>query len=264
MKFGLSRPVIAEWKGNKQYANGFVCGEAITTEVNPTYAEGKLEGDNRVVINRKKFTHAAVTMGTTRLPKQAAPIIFGHQLMEDGQERSKVTDESRYVGYGFISKEQDPDGSIKHIAVVLYKVMFADSNNSYQTEGDNITFNTPSLSGTAIGDDDGDWCTKKPFETEDAAFQWIKGILGITEKCRMPEASVAAGTYDAAQSVLLTAADGGTIYFTTNGTTPGKTNGTKATSTPIAISQTTMLRAVNTANGKADSDIFSAEYIINA
>ena len=262
MKFGLSRPVIARRTGKKTYADGFVCGEAMTTSVSPQYGEGSLYGDNRMVKNRKKFKNATVSMGTTRLPRVAESVMFGHKVdAETGKITHNAEDNANYVGYGFISKE-DVDEATKYIACVLYKVLYSEGENSYETEGENINFNTPSVSGTALPEDDGDWMERKQFDTEEEAYAWIRGVLMLDAKCVMPEASVAAGTYDAAQSVTLTVSDGGNIYYTTDGTTPSKTNGTKATSSAIAISKTTMLKAVNTATGKADSDIFAAEYTI--
>lgn len=264
MKFGLSRPYIAKRTGKKAYSNGFVCGEAMNTTVTSQYAEATVYGDNRAVKNKKSFKYADVTMGTTRLPRTAEEIMFGHTVdQETGQVTGNAGDEENYVGYGFISQEEI-DGVDKNVAVVLYKVLFSEGENGYETKGENLTFKTPSVSGKALAEDDGDWIARRPFDTETEAEAWIKQMLGITEKCAKPVASVAAGTYTEAQSVKLTASDGGTIYYTTNGTTPSATNGTKATSTAISIAQTTMLRAINTASGKADSDVLSAEYVINA
>lgn len=263
MKFGLSRPVIARRTGKKTYMDGFVCGEAMTTSVNPQYAEASLYGDNKMVASKKKLKNATVSMGTTRLPRVAETVMFGHKIsVETGEVVYRAEDAANYVGYGFISKEEI-DESIKYIACILYKVMFSEGENSYETEGENINFKTPSVSGTAMPDDDGEWMTRKQFNTEEDAYAWIRGVLNLDAKCAIPEASVEAGTYDAAQSVTLTVPDGGTIYYTTDGTTPGKTNGTKATNTAIPIAKTTMLKAVNTAAGKTDSDIFAAEYIIS-
>lgn len=260
MKFGLSKPIIARRTGNKTYADGFVCGEAMQTSVTPNYAEGSLYGDNKMVASRKKFKNAAVTIGTTKLPIIANQVIFGHQVDEYGGIVKNVNDTENYIGYGFISKEERNDKT-EYVGAVLYKVKFSETEDSYETEGDNISFKTPSISGTALPEENGDWITTKPFGTEEAAEEWIKGILQITPKCQTPTASLAAGTYDTAQTVTLTAQDGSTIYYTTDGTTPSKTHGTKYTAA-INIASTTMLKAVATATGKADSEVLSGEYII--
>ena len=263
MKFGLSKPVIARRIGKKNYADGFVCGEAMSTSVNPQYAEASLYGDNKMVASKKKLKNASVSMGTTRLPREAEFVMFGHKInTETGEITYRAEDAASYVGYGFISKEE-VDETTKYIGCVLYKVMFSEGENSYETEGENISFKTPSVSGTAMPDDDGEWMNRKQFDTEEEAYAWVRGILNLDAKCETPKVSIEAGVYDAAQSVTLTVSDGGTIYYTTDGTTPGKANGTKVTSTAIPITKTTMLKAVNTSSGKKDSDIFAAEYIIS-
>lgn len=262
MKFGLSKPLIARRTGKGTYVDGFICGEAMTTSVTPQYAEASVYGDNRMVANKKKFKNATVSMGTTRLPKAAESVMFGHKVEKD-EVVYNADDDANYVGYGFISKEE-VDGEIKYIGCVLYKALFSEGENSYETEGENINFKTPAVSGTALPEENGDWKKTKQCDTEEEAYAWAAGILGIIEKCATPIASVAAGAYDGAQQVTLTASDGCNIYYTTDGTTPSKDNGTKATAAAIAITKRTMLKAIAIAAGKTDSDVLEIEYIINA
>lgn len=263
MNFGLSKPVIAKLNSDGSYSNGFKCGEAMTTNVVPSYNEGSVYGDNKMVLSRKKFKSAAVNVGVTRLPLQASNTVFGHTINESGEEVKNTADEANEVGYGFVSEEVAEDGSTVYVGCVLLRVIFAEADNNYKTEGESIEFQTPTLNGTAMGDASGNWLKRKPFNTEAEAYAYIQGILGVTEKCATPVASVPGGTYASAQSVTLSSSDGGSIYYTTDGTTPSKTNGTKYTSA-IAVSSRTMLRAVNTATGKLDSEIISMEYIISA
>ena len=87
-----------------------------------------------------------------------------------------------------------------------------------------------------------------------------------TQTVATPTLSPAAGTYNSAQNVTISCAtDGATIYYTTDGTDPiAVTGGPQGTvySTPIAISQTTTLKAVAVKNGMNNSAIASATYTI--
>ena len=78
-------------------------------------------------------------------------------------------------------------------------------------------------------------------------------------------ASVAAGTYAAAQSVTLTVSDdtdsAPTLYYTTDGTTP-TTSSTKYT-TAIAISASATLKVL-AVDASANSKVYSYAYVINA
>ncbi len=264
MNFGLSTPIIAKRTGNKTYSDGFVCGQAMTTEVNPQYSEASVYGDNKLVKNKKKLKYADVSMGTTTLPRKAAVVMFGHTVNDEtGEELRNSNDKENEAGYGFFTNEEI-DGVEKCVACILYRVIFSEGTNSYETQGENLTFKTPTVSGKAMPEENGDWIMRKPFDTEAEAITWLKQQLGVEAQAAKPVASVKGGTYTAAQSVTLSAGDNGTIYYTTDGTTPSKTNGTKATSAAISISKRTMLKAVNTASGKADSEIMAEEYIINA
>ena len=74
-----------------------------------------------------------------------------------------------------------------------------------------------------------------------------------------PEFSVAAGTYNAAQTVTITAEDGATIYYTLDGNNP--TNESNVYSSALTISETTTLKAIAVKDGLS-SAITTAIYTI--
>lgn len=179
--FGLSKPWIAKLDPSTDtYSDAFKCGKAVNTTVTPNTNEGQLFADNQQTENVTEFKNASVVLGTDRLPVQAGNVLFGHNTQKDGSEVSNSDDASSYVGYGFITMEI-LDGVKKYRACILHKVKFAEGEESYQTKGDSITFSTPSLSGTALANNSGDWRTKSPyFETEDKADAWIKEKFNVT------------------------------------------------------------------------------------
>lgn len=179
--YGLSKPWIAKYDpATGQYSGGFKCGEAVNTSITPAYNEANLRGDNKEVRNVKKFKNAAVVLGVTHLPLVAKEVMFGHEVdTETEKEISKTTDTANYVGYGFIS-EETLDSRDVFVACVVLKVKFTEGAESYTTEGDSITFETPSISGTAVGTDNDEWKVKQVFTTEDEAETWIKEQLNVT------------------------------------------------------------------------------------
>jgi hypothetical protein len=77
-----------------------------------------------------------------------------------------------------------------------------------------------------------------------------------------PIFSVAAGTYNTAQTVSIsTATSGATIYYTTDGTTP--TSSSASYSSALSISSTIVLRAIALKSGFSDSTVTTANYVIN-
>lgn len=181
--YGLSNPWIAKLDPEtSKYLEGFKCGTAVGTEVNPQYNESKLYGDNVLQESLKEFKYADVTLTTTSMPIEAANVVFGHTI--DKTKKSIVynaSDEANYVGYGFFASEMI-NGKATYIAVVLPKVKFSEGTESYTTKGDSIEFKTPSLSGNAMADATGNWKKKQTFDTEAEAIAYIKKELNITDE----------------------------------------------------------------------------------
>ena len=177
--YGLSNPYMASLDASAEtYSNGFRCGKAISTAVTPNMSTASLYADNSEAERVDEFVNANVTVGTDRLPAQAASALFGHTI-SDGEETDKDGDANAYVGYGFyISKMED--GVKTYNAAVLTKVKFTEGEESYQTKGDQITFQTPQLSGSATALSNGVWRYKSPdFVQEINADVWIRNKLGI-------------------------------------------------------------------------------------
>ena len=259
--FGLSNPYIAKLNSDGTYSDGFKCSEAVSTAVTPAFNEGALYGDNKLVEYIKEFKNAAVEAGVTSLPIVAANILFGHKVTENSIIYN-VDDAANYVGYGFISTELKK-GKRVYGACILKKVLFAEGGDSYSTKGDSITFNTPTISGTASAPDDGDYKEVKFFDKKTDAEDFIKGYLNITPKCETPVFSVDGGTYAEAQSVEISCATSGAkIYYTTDGLTPTESS-TEYTGTPVSVSASKLLRAIAIKAGSAYSDVASAEYTIS-
>lgn len=180
--FGASKPWIAELDGKTgKYKNAFKCGELVNTSINPQYNTASLYGDNRKVEEIRLFKAADITLGVTRIPVQAAEIMFGHKLLEDGSEVQNTGDDGNYAGYAFITQEME-SGAKKYRACLIYKAKFNEGQVDYETQGENVTFKTPTISGSALSLDNGDWCIKSPyFDTEAATEKWIKEKLNVEE-----------------------------------------------------------------------------------
>lgn len=262
--FGLSKPWIAKLNpATNTYSDAFKCGKAISTSVTPNYNEAPLYADNIQTENVTEFKNANVNIGTDRLPQQAAVVMFGHTVAKNGEESSRTEDEAGYIGYGFITAEIQ-SGVKKYRACVLLKVKMKEGEESFETKGESIVFKTPSLSGTAIANDNGEWRIKSPYyATEAEADKWIQTKLGAVEQCATPVASVESGTYDGEQTVTLSCeTKGATIKYTMDGTIPSEENGTEYSNT-ISVANTVGLRAIAYKSGLVNSEIMSKEYFIN-
>ncbi len=177
---GLANIHIAKWT-QQGYTEGFKLGEGIGMSIEPQYKEGKLYGDNKIVDNRRKFKEAKVEIETSYVPTRGVSVLYGHEY--DATNRSivsKITDESNYVGIGATVTNIEA-GTDKIDAVVVFKAKFQESKSDYKTEGDSIEYNTPQISGTAIGNENDEWREVRHFANETEAVKWIKETLNIND-----------------------------------------------------------------------------------
>lgn len=180
--YGLRKPFVASYsKENDVYSNGFQCGKAIGVNITPNYIEGSLYADDEQDEYERAFSNANVTLNTNTLPIQAANTMYGHTIdSETGEIIYKTTDESNYVGVGFVVA-QTVSGTRTFVATILTCVKFTEAAEEFATKGESITYVTPQQEGLAIADAQSQWKVKKTFATAELAIAFIKDYLGIAD-----------------------------------------------------------------------------------
>ena len=179
---GLRKPYFAKLnRTTNTYSDGFRFSHAVSMNVTPNYAEASLYGDDVQVEYEKSFTNANVSVGTTSTPLKAADTVFGHEVDYTTKKVIyKATDEPNDVGVGVIAPEK-VDGISQYVALIILCAKFADSAETYVTKGDSLSFNTPTIEGSASALDDGRWKLTRIFDTELEAVNWVKDQLNITD-----------------------------------------------------------------------------------
>jgi len=177
---GFRKPIAFPMTANKTYGTAMVVGKGVSCSITANSAEGSLYGDDALAEYSNGFTNADVTLGTTTIPADVAAGMFGHTKDADsGEITFNKDDQAIYVGLGLIGSEVI-DNTDKYTAIFLYKVKFAEPSQEYETKGDSISYKTPSITGKATPDDDGDWKITKSFDTVSAALSWIYTQAGQT------------------------------------------------------------------------------------
>lgn len=107
--------------------------------------------------------------------------MFGHTV-DTAKKNVKfnVDDQANYVGMAWVSVEK-VDGVRNFIGNFLKKAKFTEPSESYSTKGDSIEYKTPSISGRALGLDDGSWKETEVCSSEADALKWINTMFGKTE-----------------------------------------------------------------------------------
>ena len=128
--------------------------KAISADMSVEVAEGKLHADDAVDEVEREFVGGTLTIGVNDLSDEVQADLLGHTLAVDGTLYSGGDDVAPYVAVGFRARK--PGGKFKY--VWLYKVKFGEPSENYATKGDNITFNTPTITGSIMRrPDDGQW-----------------------------------------------------------------------------------------------------------
>ncbi len=166
---------VNETNTDVTYDKGMVMSNAIKADVSIEINEAKLYADDRIVENIKEFKSGKVSLNGDNLTYAVQSLILGHTLetLQNGEKLiAKGDDDGAFVGVGFYATTIK-GGVRKYRAIWLRKVKFGIPNESLETKGDAINFQTPTIEGTVLTDILGLWKEECLFETEQGAVTWL-------------------------------------------------------------------------------------------
>jgi len=147
-------PITLDADGNEVYGKPVRMAKAIQAQLSITTAEAKLFADDGVDEQVKEFVSGQLTLGVNDLIPGEQAIVLGQKQDADGVLYASDADDPPYFAIGFRASKMR--GRFKYLW--FYKVKFAIPDENFQTKGDSIAFNTPSIVGTIVKrDKDGKW-----------------------------------------------------------------------------------------------------------
>ncbi|MCL1857701.1 MAG: phage tail protein [Oscillospiraceae bacterium] len=184
LKYLICAPVT-ETNNDVSYSDGLVMSYAIKTDLSIEINDVKLYGDDRIVEAIKEFKSGKLTLNGDHLEYEVLSLILGHKVetINPGNGKkmtAKGDDDGKPVGVGFYSTTVK-DGKRRFRAIWLRKVKFGVPNESLETKGDSINFQTPSLEGTIQTDILGLWKEETTFEKESDAKAWLNEQADIDD-----------------------------------------------------------------------------------
>lgn len=171
--------------GTISYDGITVMGDAMSVNLQLTFAEGRLYAEGRLAEYIKEITGGTASIAVKYIKDAAYALLFGSTTKERtiGEKKVKsivttATDAANYVGLSFYAPDKI-DGVQKYTCVLVKKVLFGPPALAYQTKGQNITFQTPTTTGEFLPDDSStaELTEVAVVDTEAEAVAWVSLVL---------------------------------------------------------------------------------------
>jgi phi13 family phage major tail protein len=130
--------------GEETYSTPSRLAPAITAELGFETASEKLYADDGVWVSVDEITSGTISLGTVDIPPLVGADLFGSDIDGNNVQLTSGEDQTAYIALGFRAKAAK--GGYQY--VWLYRVKFTVPGSSYETKGDGISFQTPSIEGT--------------------------------------------------------------------------------------------------------------------
>lgn len=186
---GFSLPYVAVYShtgSTVSYSNGRILARGVSVSFDVESSDDNtFYADNQAAETAPgTFTSGSVTLTVDGLLKEAKRLLFGLPTAgTDGFVAYGDDMEAPYVGVGYIVRYQS-DGVVSYVPQVIPKVRFAAPGGEYNTQEEEIDWQTQELSGTILRDDSANhvwfYDSDTSYETEAAAEAALKTKLGIS------------------------------------------------------------------------------------
>lgn len=191
---GMLHPVAATIATEREgaaitYNKGMVIGKAIQGNVtwnrpdNPLYADDALTEDDNGIVG------GSIELGVDDIADEVRAYILGLEASGtpgagEPQVYEMTEEPAPYVGFGYI-RVRRKNGETSYQALWYHKALFGETDESAQTKGESIEWQTPTLTGRLMGvrnDSTGKAKFRQhaTFDTLSAALTWLNGKAGIT------------------------------------------------------------------------------------
>lgn len=165
---------------------GKIAGGAISGNLNITRNDNDLYYDDVAGETDNGITAMSLDLGLDDLLEDVQAYMLGTKTQGTGNDIVYVDTSAAapYVGIGYI-RVRRKNGATKYQAVWYYKVQFGMTAENSQTKGQNIEWQTPTITGKCSGiyvDNEGEaaFRKKKVFDEESAAVTWLNNLAHYT------------------------------------------------------------------------------------
>lgn len=192
-QFDLRNIKIAQYTNNNgsvTYSNGTSIGDAMNVDLQLRFAEGRLYAESRLAEYIRKCTGGTISIAEKYIPEEAQKLMFGateHTLASVGDNTSvkglEFGSKDVYKNVGVAAYAPDMvDGVEKYTCFFIHRALFGPPSLSLSTQGENIQFATPTVSGEFMPDhsNGAKYLEIAIVDTEAIAKAWVDKCLNIT------------------------------------------------------------------------------------
>ena len=186
LRYAVSAPLTEdEQAGTFTYGTGKVVAKAIRVEMNLNIVDAPLYADDGVAERVREFVDGDINFTPDDLDITIKAEWLGSELDDETVDsttvkvlKSNTEDLPGYHGFGFIIPKVK-NNARKYRAVLFTKVQFAEPNETAETKGQNINWQTPAITGKIMRRVDGNWKEEITVDSLATAKAWLAEKLNI-------------------------------------------------------------------------------------
>lgn len=141
---------------------------AMTIGMTPNVASGSLDADDQRWESHDSLTSYEIMMNLADLSAENEALLLGRELDSNGGVISTTEDTAPEFAVMFRAEQSQRAGGGYQYRVA-YRVKFRPYDENYQTKGDNVDYQTPTITGTAMARMDGVFDLKLPENETNSA-----------------------------------------------------------------------------------------------
>lgn len=186
LKYSVYSPLTEdEEAGTFTYGTGKRGRKLIKADIKINVDSSKLHADDNVAESAREFIDGAITVNQDDLNNVMRKDWLGNTSKSITVEEetvdeltSKDTDNPPYIGLGFIQSKKI-DGVRQYRAVFFPKVQFGEPDESAETKGEKIAWQSAVLVGTIMRRCDGAWKEEITVPSLETAIAYIKSKANL-------------------------------------------------------------------------------------
>lgn len=186
MKYCVCAPIVSEQYGQPiTYGTGVVMGNAISAEITYNRTSNSLYGNDVEIEVDNSIVSADVNFTVDQVSMEGKRVAFGMVIEEEeGGVAYDITGESSpYIGQGYIAV-MIQNGKYMYCAKWIHKLQYGPQGDRSATKGENITWQTESVTGKAMAvyiDNSGKSKFVREFVTDNeaTAMEWLRKKANI-------------------------------------------------------------------------------------